>query len=162
MAPAAPTPHALPTTEDFGWALGVLLRSYRDLVTPHLDDIPQGPRGYQALAETVLGEPPSQLALAGRLGLDRTVMTYLVDDLERAGLVERKANPDDRRQRQIVATERGRALLAERCAFVESAEDRILAALDPEERAAFRHLLRKAAAGGDPGLDPCVEADAEA
>lgn len=157
MNRASSTPD-LPTTEDFGWALGVLLRSYGELVAPSLDGIPHGQRGYQALAEIVLGEPPSQLALANRLGLDRTVMTYLVDDLERAGLVERRANPHDRRQRQVVATERGRALLAERCAAVERCEQHLLGALDRDEREVFRRLLRKAAAGGDPPVSPSAVA----
>jgi hypothetical protein len=33
------------------------------------------------LAAATRGEPGSQLALAQHLGVDRTVMTYLVDDL---------------------------------------------------------------------------------
>ncbi|MGW1544775.1 MarR family transcriptional regulator [Streptomyces sp. NPDC002309] len=40
-------------------------------------------------------------------GVDRTVMTYLLDDLERAGPVERRPDPSDRRSRHVVATEHG-------------------------------------------------------
>ncbi|MFK0044612.1 MarR family transcriptional regulator [Streptomyces sp. NPDC090741] len=40
--------------------------------------------------------------MATYLGIDRTVMTYLIDDLVTAGLVERRLNPADRRQRKIV------------------------------------------------------------
>ena len=70
--------------EDLGWALGSLLRSYRERIGPLLEDVPHGPRGYQTLCEVIRGEQPSQLALATHLGIDRTVMTYLVDDLEKA------------------------------------------------------------------------------
>jgi DNA-binding MarR family transcriptional regulator len=140
--------------EDLGWALGVLTRSYRDLVNPVLGDLPHGSRGYQALSEVVHGDQPSQLALAHRLGIDRTVMTYLVDDLEAAGLVERRPNPHDRRQRQVVATDHGRAVLATMCTRVEAAEQRILAPLAEPERALFRRLLNKAAGEGDQS-DPC-------
>src|ERR1700742_1430962 len=109
-------------SEDLGWALGSLLRSYREQVGPLLEDVPQGARGYQTLFEVVRGNQPSQLALATHLGIDRTVMTYLVDDLVEAGLVERRQNPDDRRQRQVVATKRGRQLIAKTCVRVYDAE----------------------------------------
>jgi len=147
-AGAQPRPPASAGSEDdFGRALGVLLRSYRELVSQALGDFPHGPRGYQTLFEVVRGQQPSQLALAGRLGIDRTVMTYLLDDLEAAGLVRRESNPADRRQRRIVATAKGQQALAAVCAHVTDAENATLAALDAHERELFRRLLIKAACG---------------
>lgn len=146
------------TNEDFGWALGVLLRAYRDRIGPALGGFPHGMRGYQTLSEVVRGQPPSQLALANRLGIDRTVMTYLIDGLVEAGLVERRLNPLDRRQRQIVATPRGRQAVAALCRQAAEAEDAVLGALDEQERAVFRRLLRAAACGRpevDRSGDPC-------
>jgi DNA-binding MarR family transcriptional regulator len=140
--------------EDFGWALGVMLRAYREAVTPVLGDFPHGPRGYQTLAEVVHGEQPSQAALASRLGIDRTVMTYLVDDLEAAGLVERRPNRDDRRLRKVVATPRGRRAIEALCQRVTEAEDALLGGLDADERATLRQLVNKAACDID-GDDPC-------
>lgn len=151
------------TNEDFGWALGVLLRAYRDRIGPALGGFPHGMRGYQTLSEVVRGQPPSQLALANRLGIDRTVMTYLIDDLVEAGLVERRPNPVDRRQRQIVATPRGRETVATLCRRVTEAENAVLGALDEQERAVFRRLLHTAAAGrpeADRSGDPCEVVDA--
>ncbi len=136
------------TAEDFGAALGILLRSYAETVGPELADLPHGARGYQTLCEVVQGRPPSQAALAARLGIDRTMMTYLIDDLVDAGLVERRPNPDDRRQRRIVATSRGRDALAALCGRVTEAENLALGALDESERETFRRLLGKAAGGG--------------
>ncbi|GLY99494.1 MarR family winged helix-turn-helix transcriptional regulator [Actinoplanes sp. NBRC 103695] len=135
-------------TDDFGAALGVLLRSYSGMVGPKLVDFPHGARGYQTLCEVLQGQPPSQAALAARLGIDRTMMTYLIDDLVEAGLVERRPNPDDRRQRRIVATAAGTAAVAALCGQVAEAEEAALANLDPQERAAFRTLLTKAAGAG--------------
>jgi DNA-binding MarR family transcriptional regulator len=144
-------------TEDFGWILGVLLRTYRDQITKVIGDFPLGPRGYQTLREVAREQQPSQLALASHLGIDRTVMTYVIDELEGAGLVERRPNPDDRRQRRIVATPRGREAVSALCRRVTDAENAVLAALDPAERAVVRRLLYKAALG--PGMaevtDPC-------
>ncbi|MGK5683021.1 MarR family winged helix-turn-helix transcriptional regulator [Actinoplanes sp. URMC 104] len=134
-------------TDDFGAALGILLRSYTDRVGPKLGDFPHGSRGYQTLCEVVQGTPPSQAALAARLGIDRTMMTYLIDDLVSAGLVERRPNPDDRRQRRIVATERGREAIAALCGQVAEAEEAALGTLDADERAQFRRLLVKASGG---------------
>jgi MarR family transcriptional regulator for hemolysin len=147
----------VPTRDDFGWALGALLRSYRDLVSPVLGDLPHGQRGYQTLCEVVRGEQPSQLALANRLGIDRTVMTYLIDDLVGAGLIERRPNPVDRRQRQIVPTPHGRQAIARLCGHVVDAERAVLGALDADERQQFRHLLDKATGGTD-GIDHSAEA----
>jgi DNA-binding MarR family transcriptional regulator len=146
--------------EDFGWILGVLLRTYRDRITEAIGGFPLGPRGYQTLREVARDEQPSQLALAGRLGIDRTVMTYVIDELEAVGLVERRPNPEDRRQRRIVATPRGREAVTALCQRVTEAENAVLAALNPAERAVVRRLLSKAALG--PGMaevtDPCEAA----
>lgn len=142
---------------DIGRELGVLLRAYRERVAPLLAAFPQGTRGYQALAEVVRGGHPSQLALANHLGIDRTVMTYLVDDLEKDGLVERRANPEDRRQRQVVATPKGLRAVTETCQKVRDAEDGTLALLSRKERTALRSLLSKATAfSADPLDDPCA------
>ncbi|MEH1123034.1 MarR family winged helix-turn-helix transcriptional regulator [Micromonospora sp. CPCC 206061] len=148
--------------EGIGWALGVLLRAYQSSVVTVLGDLPHGPRGYHTLAAVVEGDRPSQLALAAHLGIDRTVMTYLIDDLVDAGLVERQLNPADRRQRRIVATDLGQRTLTDLERRVRAAEDRVLSALAPGEREAFRDLLHRVACEArhiDPATDPCDVAD---
>jgi len=132
---------------DFGWHLGVLLGAYQSSVVTVLGDFPHGPRGYQTLAAVVRGDQPSQLALATHLGIDRTVMTYLIDDLVEAGLVERQLNPADRRQRKIVATAAGEAAHTDLERRVREAEDKLLSALSEPERHALRGLLRTVACG---------------
>ena len=136
------------TTADFGAALGTLLRSYSEMVGPKLDGFPHGARGYQTLSEVVEGRPPSQAALAAKLGIDRTMMTYLIDDLVDADYVERRPSPTDRRQRQIVATPAGRQAIGTLCGLVLEAESKALDELDEGEREMFRHLLDKAVHGG--------------
>jgi MarR family transcriptional regulator, transcriptional regulator for hemolysin len=143
---------------DFGWSLGVLLRAYQTSVLTVIGDFPHGPRGYQTLATVTNGEQPNQLALATHLGIDRTVMTYLIDDLVKAGLVERRLNPADRRQRKIVATEDGVRTLKDLERRVREAEDLVLGGLDPAERDVFRGLLRRVARGArdiEPVANPC-------
>ncbi|WP_052136601.1 MarR family winged helix-turn-helix transcriptional regulator [Arthrobacter sp. PAMC 25486] len=136
--------------EDFGWTLGVLVRNYQNASTAAMGEFPQGSRGYQVLVAVVSGEQPNQLALAQHLGIDRTVMTYLVDDFVKAGLVERQLNPADRRARIVVATELGLAMLADLQQRVATAENAVLGALADEERELFRTLLRRVACDTPP------------
>jgi DNA-binding MarR family transcriptional regulator len=144
MTSAKPDGCAL--SNDLGWALGVLSRSYVKAVAATFAAVPGGPRGYQVLAAAVRDEHGSQLALAQHLGVDRTVMTYLLDSLAEAGLIERRPDPADRRARRVVATARGRALLGELGERLRAAEDQVLAGLDhDEDRQAFRALLQRLA-----------------
>ncbi len=145
--------------DDLGWALGVVFRGYVKAAGAAFADLPGGPRGYQVLAAATRGDPASQLALAQHLGVDRTVMTYLLDDLERAGLIERRPDPADRRARRIVATAGGRELLGDLDRRLQAAEQQVLAGLEKEsDRGTFRALLRQLASrarelGAEPG--PC-------
>ena len=128
--------------DDLGWGLGVTFRAYVAAAHRVLVDLPGGPWGYQVLAAAASGAVNSQLALAQQLGVDRTVMTYLLDDLEAAGLIERQADPADRRARRIVATEAGRQRLDGLDQRLRDVESDLLAPLDPTAQASFRAQLR--------------------
>jgi DNA-binding MarR family transcriptional regulator len=121
------------------------------------DGLPGGHRGYQVLSAAVRDQPGSQAALAARLGIDRTVMTYLLDDLVKAGLVERRQDPGDRRTRLVVATEHGRTVLDDLDKRFARAEQHILGGLSPGDQAAFRALLASLATHVD-SLDPVATA----
>lgn len=132
-------------TSDLGWAIGVVFRSYLKVAEELFADLPGGPRGHQVLSAAVHDSPRHQLALAQHLGVDRTVMTYLIDDLVEAGLVERRPDPDDRRARLVAPTTRGRQVLRRLEARLRRAEDHLLAALSPDDRDEFRRLLHQVA-----------------
>ncbi|HEY8474680.1 MAG TPA: MarR family winged helix-turn-helix transcriptional regulator [Natronosporangium sp.] len=134
-----------PNRYPLGWSLDALLREWSARVAQACADLPHGSRGYQVLSAVVHLAPRSQAALAARLGIDRTVMTYLLDQFVESGLAERRPDPADRRARQVVATEHGRRVLAEREARVAQAEEELLAALPPDERRALRSMLERAA-----------------
>jgi DNA-binding MarR family transcriptional regulator len=159
MGPSELPPYAVQAcagalSDDLGWALGVVFRSYSKAANSAFRDVPAGPRGYQVLAAVARSDPRSQLELASHLGLDRTVMTYLLDDLAAAGLVERRPDPADRRVRRVVATEAGLKLLEDLSHRLLAAEDHVLAALeDQRDREAFRAMLRRLATHAD-ALDP--------
>jgi DNA-binding MarR family transcriptional regulator len=145
-------------SDDLGWALGVVFRSYAKAATAAFSELPGGPRGYQVLAAASRGEPGSQLELAHHLGVDRTVMTYLLDDLEGAGLIERHPDPADRRARRILVTAPGRDRLADLDRRLRAAEQQVLAGLGTDgDRRAFRTLLRQLAMHAN-ALDPAPSA----
>jgi DNA-binding MarR family transcriptional regulator len=151
-----------PTTTveaDLGWALGVVFRSYLRAANHVVDDLPGGPRGYQVLAAADRENARNQLALAQQLGVDRTVMTYLLDDLEGAGLVERRPDPADRRARQIVLTGPGRERLCALERDLRAAEDHVLEPLDEADRTVLRQLLQRLAtrSGADVGACQVVQ-----
>ena len=70
-------------------------------------------------------------------------VTKRVDRLERKGLVERTVSEGDRRGREIRLTAAGRALVDDVVVDHWANEDRLLAALDPDERRQLAGLLRK-------------------
>jgi DNA-binding MarR family transcriptional regulator len=137
--------------DDLGWAYVAAAHSA-------VADLPGGPRGYQVLSAAAQGTVGSQLALAQHLGVDRTVMTYLLDDLEAEGLIERRTDPADRRARRVVATERGTELLATLDDRLRAAEAQLLAPLEVETGKAFRaqiQLLATRISAIDPLDSPC-------
>jgi DNA-binding MarR family transcriptional regulator len=155
--------------QSLGWALRTVLRCYARHAAAALADLPGGPRGHHVLAASADEQPITQAALGRRVGVDRSVMTYLVDDLVEAGLVERRPDPDDRRARRIAITAAGRTRLALLEARLGQVDEHLLATLQEPERAAFRSSLRRLAvgvhehdadecAGGpDPGADQGAE-----
>ncbi len=146
-----------PVEADLGWALGVVFRRYAKAAAEALDDVPGGPRGYQVLATTVSEGPKRQLDLAAQLGVDRTVMTYLLDDLEKAGLVQRQPDPADRRARLIVPTTQGEETLCDLERRLAEREAAVMGSLDDGERIVFRMLLQRIAVQADQ-IDPLQNA----
>jgi DNA-binding MarR family transcriptional regulator len=79
--------------------------------------------------------------MAGRLGVDRSTMSALIDGLEDHGLVERRRSPSDRRRNIVRLTPAGRDCLAEAEAARCAAERRFLAPLDEDTAAALLRAL---------------------
>lgn len=128
--------------QELGWALHRVMTAYRRTAVEAVTDLPGGARGYQVLvAAAEEGTPSSQLALAHRLVIDKTAVTYLVDDLERAGLVTRQPDPRDRRVRNVLATPAGRVALQRARTDLRGIETRLLEVLGPEQAAQLRRSL---------------------
>jgi DNA-binding MarR family transcriptional regulator len=88
-------------------------------------------------------EPMTQKALADALGIDRTTMVALLDDLEDKGLVARQRHPRDRRAFLVHPTSSGRAAKAAAVGILDEQQRRFLAPLTPAERGQLADLLTR-------------------
>jgi MarR family transcriptional regulator, transcriptional regulator for hemolysin len=85
-----------------------------------------------------------QQELGSALGIDRSTMVSLIDQLESAGLAKRRPSATDRRAREITITPKGRRLLQRARRMISETEDDVLAGLTVKERSELVFLLRRA------------------
>ncbi|HEV7652360.1 MAG TPA: MarR family transcriptional regulator [Actinophytocola sp.] len=81
--------------------------------------------------------------LAERAQMTKQAMAELVAHLEKHGYVERRADPDDRRAKLVVPTERGRAVLAIAQSLVPDVEGQLADLLGPRRVAQLRDDLER-------------------
>ncbi|WP_022881654.1 MarR family winged helix-turn-helix transcriptional regulator [Gryllotalpicola ginsengisoli] len=132
-------------TADLGWSLGTLLRGYLKLSADALGELPGGQRGYQVLSIAGSGSCSNQAEIAETTGLDRTVLTYLIDDLEKAGLVVRTPDPRDRRARRVSLTDAGTKRLRTLTTRMREVEEQLLSGLSDAEADTLRSIVARAA-----------------
>lgn len=104
----------MPTPDDLE-APFLLMRAFRGLVDRvHADLGEQGFPGIRAqhgFALQAIGDGCTSVELGTRLGVTKQAATKTAAGLERLGLISRDPNPDDRRERTLTLTARGRDLL---------------------------------------------------
>jgi DNA-binding MarR family transcriptional regulator len=100
------------------------------------------PRHYCVL-HNALAEELTQIRLAERSMLDKTTMVVTLDELQRAGLAERRPSPRDRRVKIVAVTPEGRRVVGEAQAIVEQMQRDVLDALPAGERLAFGAALER-------------------
>lgn len=147
---------------DFGWALATVLRGYQLKFDEAVGVLPGGVRGFQVLSTVVHRDPENQQALGSHLGIDRTVLTYLLDELVEGGLVERVPSPSDRRARKIIITDNGRQVLQSAEERVAGFEAELLEGLDDDAANQLFVMIRGLAMDvhrSRPGVSACEAID---
>jgi DNA-binding MarR family transcriptional regulator len=137
MALPAPT-RAAP---DLSFLLSHTSHVLNTRLTAALAGIGMTVRGHCVLIHALPGEL-TQIELAKLTDLDKTTMVVTLDELEEAGLAERRPSPADRRARIVVVTEAGRAMAAAGEKIVDRVHGEVLASLPDDERATFESALR--------------------
>jgi MarR family transcriptional regulator, lower aerobic nicotinate degradation pathway regulator len=109
----------------------------------------------------VLGthEGAIQQEIGSVMGIDPSTMVSLIDQLEAAGLAERRPRPTDRRAREVVITPKGRRALKRARQLALQVEDDVLHGLTASERGQLLALLRRALGSSPP--QPLWRADEE-
>lgn len=135
--------------EGFGFLLNEATQAWRLEIDRRL-----APRGLSQATWRALfhlkrrGEGLTQRQLAENMGIEGPSLVRLIDHLERADLVERRAAPLDRRCNHLFLTDKGRELLNELLQIASVARAELLDGIDEEAirttLATLRHLIDNA------------------
>lgn len=99
--------------------------------------------GYSVLVALDRSTIRTQAALAEAIGADKTRIIAILDELQQNGLIERMADPDDRRARILAITEEGRRLKEAIQTEIQRGEERWLGTLSATDRAIFLRVLEQ-------------------
>jgi DNA-binding MarR family transcriptional regulator len=125
--------------------LGYLLKHaelrYGQLTSAELEPLGISPREWVVL--NCLDDQPglSQREVADLLGVDRTTMVALVDELQAKGCVKRRPQPDDRRKNTVGLTRKGRDVRQRAARLIDDCERRFLAVLSEPDAAHLKNAL---------------------
>jgi DNA-binding MarR family transcriptional regulator len=91
-----------------------------------------------------------QQQLSSDMGIDPSAMVKLINELEDAGLAERRRRPGDRRAWEVAITPKGRRTLQRARRLVAQVEDNVLGGLTSADRRQLLKLLRRALESSPP------------
>jgi DNA-binding MarR family transcriptional regulator len=132
----------------------VLSRRFHQVLAPINLEPPQ----FLLMRLVAFNEGKSQQALGEALNIPASRMVGIIDGLEQRGVLERRADPSDRRRRALYLTEEGRRLLGQAFELAMAHEMKVTSPLRPGEREVLLDLLQRLAAdqkitvGVHPGL----------
>ena len=125
--------------------LGYLLKHaelrYAQLTSAELAPLAISPREWAALNCLDEQHGLSQREVAELLGIDRTRMVALVDELQANGWVERRPQPGDRRKNIVTLTASGRELTERGGRIIDECERRFLAVLNESDAEQLKTAL---------------------
>jgi MarR family transcriptional regulator, transcriptional regulator for hemolysin len=136
-----------PLAANLAWLLSQASYALATQLTKALHDLGVSPRAHCVLSTAMTGEL-TQTELAQAVGLDKTTMVVTIDELEAAGLAERRPSKTDRRARVIAVTKAGARKAEQAAEVVERVQAEALVSLPARERKAFMEALVQLVSGG--------------
>jgi MarR family transcriptional regulator, transcriptional regulator for hemolysin len=131
-----------PMPTDLCWLLSRASYVLTTELTAALQELGISPRAHCVMSAALSGDH-TQTELAKMIGLDKTTMVVTLDELESAGLAERKPSKTDRRARVIGVTKAGQRKVREAEAIAERIRANVLEVLPPADREVFLASLTK-------------------
>ena len=101
--------------------------------------------GFDVLATLLRSGPPHALTpkqLLAQLLVTSGSMTSRLDSLEKQGLIERTVGTNDKRQRQVQLTQRGRGVIEQAVVAHVETQKKLLRVLNQQEQQEFTEMLR--------------------
>jgi DNA-binding MarR family transcriptional regulator len=135
-----------PLATNLCWLLSHASHSLTTELTAALECLGISPRATSVLTTATTGDH-TQTELARMIGLDKTTMVVTVDELEAAGLAERRPSSKDRRARVIAVTEAGRRMLREAEEITRRIHADVLGTLPDRDREIFLGALTQLVTG---------------
>ncbi|HEY1834783.1 MAG TPA: MarR family transcriptional regulator [Solirubrobacteraceae bacterium] len=101
------------------------------------------PRDFGVMTMVAAQPGMTQQQLHEQTGIDPSSMVAVIDELEKAGLAERRPHPEDRRARTIYLSEQGLETLAHVRGLASETQQELFSPLTAEERRTLHALLLK-------------------
>ena len=134
-----------PDKESVGRLLVLTAKAAREVLDARLQSMGASHAAWLVLHALIQhnAEGSSQRALAEHLCIEGPTMTRHLDRLEAAGLIERRPDPQDRRNTLVYSTPEGKAVLRRLTSVMEKAQEDVLAGLTPEEIDTLTRLMQR-------------------
>jgi DNA-binding MarR family transcriptional regulator len=128
---------------DLAAMIAPLIRELIAAELPVLEEHELSMWGYSVLLALDRSAIRTQAALAEAIGADKTRIIAILDELQQSGLIERVADPEDRRARLLAITKEGRRVKEATQAAIQRGEERWLGTLSATDRAVFLRVLQE-------------------
>ncbi|MFT4266702.1 MAG: MarR family transcriptional regulator [Xenophilus sp.] len=119
-----------PPRQRFGMRFVVLARQWRRALDTQLAALGLTDAGWPPLVYLAQAGGLTQRELAGRIGIDGSSLVRLLDQHVRAGWVERREDPGDRRAWRLHLTREGQGMVRRIRSVLDRVEAGMLAGLD--------------------------------
>lgn len=132
-----------PDISSISWLLADASRLIRKLADRRLGAAGLTRAQWQALGNLRRIGPMTQAALAEMMEVETATVARLIDRLEAAGWIERKAEAQDRRVKLVTMTEKATSIMDEVSVIGQKLRDDMLVDLSQDERETLIILLTK-------------------